>query len=99
MKKQAQLKLLKNAPKAYGGYLRTKRKGRMGPRPLDTRNTMHLMLKSSKAAGKWSFAGQTNREKVKRIVGKFSNKYGVQIISMANVGNHLHFHFKLGNRF
>jgi REP element-mobilizing transposase RayT len=92
-----QLKLLKNEKKAYGGELLKTRKGRSGPRPLDTKNTMHLVIRSSKARGDWSF--RKHAGKIEKIVQKFSKKYGVGIISMANVGNHLHFQIKLANRY
>ena len=94
-----QLKLLKDSPRAYGGDLRKTRKGRQGARPLDTQNSLHLILKSSKATGAWSFALKPNRLKIERIVRKFSLKYGVKVYSTANVGNHLHFQLKLGNRY
>ena len=96
-KKISQLKLLKDQPKAYGGELLNKRKGRIRGRPLDTKNTMHLILKSSKATGDWSFWRPANKAKIKQIISKFSHKYGIKVHSMANVGNHLHFHIKLGN--
>jgi len=60
---------------------------------------MHLVLRSSKAKGLWSFKRPANEEKISIILKKFSRKYGVLILSMANVGNHLHFQIKLGNRF
>lgn len=59
---------------------------------------MHMVLRSSKAKGPWSFLRTENRHKITLIVDKFSKKYGVKIISLANVGNHLHFHLKLTNR-
>lgn len=74
-----------------------KRKGRQGPRPLDTKNTMHLVLRSSKAKGEWSF--RRHKMKINKIIDKFAARYGVRILSVANVGNHLHLHIKLGNRF
>lgn len=94
-----QLKLFKNEPKAYGGDLLKKRKGRQGPRPLDTKNSMHLVLRSSHAKGGWSFRVGENPRKVERILKKFSLKYGVHVLSVANVGNHLHLHVHLGNRY
>ena len=60
---------------------------------------MHLVLRSSKAKGEWSFKKHANEKKVAQILNKFSQKYGVKILSTANVGNHLHFQIKLGNRF
>lgn len=96
--KQDQLHLLKKEKLAYGGELLKTRKGRARGRPLDTRNSMHMVLRSSKAKGPWSFLRTENKIKIKVIVEKFSKKYGVKILSLANVGNHLHFHLKLGNR-
>ena len=99
MKKEIQLKLLKNQPKSYGGELLKTRKGRSQGRPLDTKNTMHLVLRSSKARGELSFWKPKNKNEIKRIISKFSGKYGVKVLSMANVGNHLHFQIKLSNRY
>ncbi len=60
---------------------------------------MHLVLRSSKAKGDWSFRRPANKLKIRQIVTKFSEKYGIKILSLANVGNHLHFHIKLSNRY
>lgn len=97
--KTKQYKLLKDSPKAYGGDLTTTRKGRSQRRPLDTKNTTHLILKSTKAKGAWSFWLPKNKNKIRQIVLKFSQKYGIRIHSMANVGDHLHFQIKLSNRY
>jgi hypothetical protein len=92
-----QTSFFKSSEKAYGGSLLTKRKGRAHGRPLATKNTMHLVLKSSKAKGPWSF--QRHTKTIKHIIEKFAGKYGIKLISVANVGNHLHLHVQLGNRF
>lgn len=97
-RKPKQLSLLKGTKNAYGGDLRKTRKGRAGARPLSTRETMHLVLRSSKARGEFSFLRPKNNKAVRSIVEKFSFAYGVRVISMANVGNHLHLQIKLGNR-
>ncbi|MEW6057280.1 MAG: hypothetical protein AB1540_11780 [Bdellovibrionota bacterium] len=94
-----QLKLLKNQKSAYGGELMKTRKGRKGSRPLATRESMHLVLRSSKATEEWSFTRPKHAAKIKQLTSKFAAKYGVKVYSVANVGNHLHFHLKLGNRF
>ena len=60
---------------------------------------MHLVLRSSKAKGQYSFLRPQNAKTVKSIIDKFSFIYGVQILSQASVGNHLHLHLRLGNRF
>lgn len=99
MARSPQIQLLKDEPKAYGGELRKRRKGRIGARPLSTKHSMHLVLRSSKAKRDWSFRKGQNPARIENIVGKFSRKYGVQVLSGANVGNHLHFHIRLRNRY
>jgi hypothetical protein len=57
---------------------------------------MHLVLRSSKARGEWSF--RHHDPKIRELLAKFSVRYGVRVLSMANVGNHLHLQIKLSNR-
>ncbi len=97
--KKPQLELLQREAKAYGGELLKKRKNRRRGRPLDTRYTMHLVLRSTKAVGEWSFKKNRNEIKIKEIIERFSKKYGIRVLSLANVGNHLHLQIKLGNRY
>lgn len=92
-----QQNLIKPESKSYGGSLRNKRKGRRA-RPISTKDSMHLVLRSSKAKGNWSFKRKENERKISRIIAKFSKKYYVQMISIANVGNHLHLHIRLIKR-
>ena len=94
-----QLKLMKNDRTEYGGDLLKTRKGRSRPRPLDTKNTMHLILRSSKAVGDWSFTKKRNKLKVESIIERFSRKYAVRIVLAGIVGNHIHLQIKLANRF
>lgn len=91
--------MLKKENSAYGGELLKTREGRSKPRPLDTKNTMHLVLRSSRARGHWSFKRSRNQSKIFRILYRFAAKYGIKIIAIANVGNHLHLHLKLSNRY
>lgn len=99
MSKKQQLKLFKDSPMAYGGDLLKTRKGRASGRPLDTKSSMHLVLRSSLAKGQWSFRYGNNLKIVRTIIEKFAYKYGIKIISLANVGNHIHMQIKLSNRF
>ncbi len=96
--KKPQLQLLQRENSAYGGELLKKDKNRKRGRPIVTNHTMHLVLRSTKAVGEWSFKRPQNEKKIKEIIEKFSQKYGVRILSLANVGNHLHMQIKLGNR-
>jgi hypothetical protein len=47
--------MFKQADRNYGGELLKTRKGRSMGRPLDKKNSMHLVLRSSKAKNEWSF--------------------------------------------
>lgn len=80
---------------AYGGTYRNTRNGRSRPRPVSSRHSMHLVLRSTKARGAWSFWRSYNSRQIERILSKFSKSHGVKIISKANVGNHLHLHIRL----
>jgi REP element-mobilizing transposase RayT len=85
--------------KSFGGILRNTRAGRQGSRPLATKASMHLVLRSSKAKGTQSMVHGNHRKRIREIFWKFSKKYGVRIHSLANVGNHLHVHLQLANRY
>ena len=91
--------MLAKEKSAYGGDLLKTRAGRRRGRPISTRDTMHLVLRSTKAKGDWSFRKPKNAACVNRIIDKFAVIYSVRVISMANVGNHLHMQIKLSNRF
>ena len=81
----------------YGGELRKKAKNR-GYRPLSSKDSIHVVLRSSQAKGEWSFRHKNNFNRVGEFLTKISNKYGIKLISVANVGNHLHLHVRIPNR-
>lgn len=66
---------------------------------MDTKNSMHLVLRSSLARGAWSFRSGKNSKIIREIIERFAAKYGVKVLSLANVGNHLHMQIKISNRF
>lgn len=88
---------LKNPSQPFGGELQKKKNGR-GRRPLDDSKSMHITLKSSQAKGEWSFLTRKNRQKIQKVIERFSNKYNVMILKSANVGNHIHLHIQLIDR-
>ncbi len=92
------MQLFKSNSLSYGGELLKTRAGRRNGRPLDTKNSMHLVLRSSRAKGEFSFRRSRHRSSIKSIIKKFSRRYAIHIISIANVGNHIHIHFKLALR-
>lgn len=92
---QQQSLLYSKAIMAYGGDLRKKAKNR-GARTLVFRSgSMHFTLRSNQAKGLHSFQHQKNKAKITNFLYSFSLSKGVQILSFANVGNHLHLHIKI----
>lgn len=81
-------------PDRFGGNRRTTRASRKF-RPVSTKTSMHLILKSLLAKGAWSFLTPRNKRIVKAVLKDQAEKHGVQILSSANVGNHLHIHLKV----
>ena len=93
-----QINLIPKTKLEYGGTLLKTRKFRTYARPIDTKNTMHLILKSSKAKGDYSFKKQVHDQFIRKTLREFTHKYGIKILSFANSGNHLHIHIKITNR-
>ena len=94
-----QLEMLSKQKLAYGGELLKTRAGRSSSRPLSTKHSMPLVLIFSQAKGEWSFRKAKNQRKIGDILSRFSKKYGIRVLSMANVGNHLHLQIQLSNRY
>ena len=87
-----QLDMLPKAPKQYGGVYRNNAKNR-GERPLASNQTIHLVMRSTKATGTRSFT--RHRALVKGLVESQAKNANVRVISWANVGNHVHMHIQL----
>lgn len=96
--KAIQTEMFKREKSDYGGVLRNSRIGRQGSRKLSTKYTMHLVLRSTKAVGEWSFSKPKNKGRIRALIVKHANKNHIRIHSIANVGNHLHLHIKLSRR-
>jgi len=84
-------------PSAYGGSLLKTRRGRSRPRPLSMRHSMHLVMRSSRARGAWSFKRKNNEDRIRSILKRFSQKHRVAVLRLAIVGNHLHLHIRLAD--
>jgi REP element-mobilizing transposase RayT len=79
---------------AYGGILRNYSR-RRGARAVSTRFTMHVVLRSTLAKGLHSFTQPKNRAMIKRVLAKHASRSNVDILSLANAGNHLHLKIKV----
>lgn len=93
-----QIRRLQDDPTAYGGRLLCYRRGRARGRPVYPGQSMHLVLRSSKAVGTWSFKRPHNERKIDGILKRFAEKHGVRVHAVANVGNHLHLHLTFLSR-
>jgi REP element-mobilizing transposase RayT len=78
----------KKASARHGGdHARGKRKTL---RPIDTKQALHMTLKSSKARGALSMLHPNHCNAIEKFVRKTAEKWGVRVYRYANVGNHLH---------
>jgi REP element-mobilizing transposase RayT len=59
-------------------------------RPLTTKRPLHIVMKSSKAYGKFSFLNSRNSPKMIKIIKQTAAKFHIQLYRLANSGNHLH---------
>lgn len=79
--------LEKNAVKSFGGDL-LKKSNPKGKRPITTKRSMHLVMRSSLAKGNKSLL--KNEKQIRFILTNQSTRFGVKIYKYANAGNHLH---------
>ena len=70
-----------------GGLEKNKRKL---ARPFQKSKPLHIVLKSSRATGKWSLRSVRNKLAVDAIIEKQSRKVVAKIHAQQNVGNHIH---------
>lgn len=67
-------------------------------RPIDPRKSIHLVLRSSRARGEWSFFRPAQQKRVKAIVTEQAKRFCVRVYQYANSGNHLHLLIKAPTR-
>lgn len=91
----------KDLQKRYGRSIHggVKSKGRRKlERPLAANKPVHLVLKSQKAKGSWSFLTPKNQQIVRSTLQQKAKKFGVRIADFANGGNHLHIKLRFSSR-
>lgn len=67
-------------------------------RPLSTKKWMHLILKSDRAAGKYSMLSQRNSRWIDQLIRAKAKKFGVELKDFVNMGNHIHFQLRVVSR-
>jgi REP element-mobilizing transposase RayT len=87
-KKPKQLELLEAPPRHFGGRLLLGKRKTL--RPLATRESIHLVLRSLFATGELSFRHPRHRSAIERILISTAKKFGVQIYRKSINSNHIH---------
>ena len=80
----------------HGGVIRQGQ--RKLKRPFDSKTPLHLVLRSSRAKGEWSFSRVKNGRQIKHWVHHLARKNHVKVYRLANSGNHLHLLVKADSR-
>ncbi len=81
---------------AFGGALAVgKRKQK---RPLNFKRPIHLVVRSQRAKGPWSFLTKKNAASVDRLLRQQAHKHHLRLIGYVNVGNHLHIKLRAFSR-
>jgi REP element-mobilizing transposase RayT len=86
----------KTAAISHGGeHAQGKRKIR---RPLDPKQALHVVLKSSLARGANSMLHPKHCDHIHDLTQRLAKRWGVRLYRYANVGNHLHLLVKVPSR-
>jgi len=87
---------LKKGPNFHGGeHALGKRKS---SRPIDPKQALHVVLRSSIARGQNSMLHPRNERHIHDFTHKLAKKWGVRIYRYANVGNHIHLLVRVRSR-
>jgi REP element-mobilizing transposase RayT len=85
-----------NISESHGGELgKGRRKSR---RPIDPKQALHVVLRSSRARGEYSMLRSKNCNAIHRFTEELAQKWGVKLYRYANVGNHIHLLIKVPSR-
>jgi REP element-mobilizing transposase RayT len=86
----------KTISESHGGELRIgKRKTK---RPLDPKQALHVVLRSSLARGQWSMLHPKHCDHIHAETERLAKRWGVRLYRYANVGNHIHLLIKVPSR-
>jgi REP element-mobilizing transposase RayT len=78
----------KGSSKSHGGELSLNKRKTF--RPIDPKQALHVVLRSSKARGELSLLHPRHCNTIHRFVQKSARRWGIRIYRFANVGNHIH---------
>lgn len=83
-----QLSFLPAQAKEFGGALLHGRRRRR--RPLSSKHSLHVVIRSSWARGPHSFRSAKNLQTITRLIEGIARKFHVKVYRYAIVGNHIH---------
>jgi REP element-mobilizing transposase RayT len=83
-----QLSFLPKIPTEHGGSLAHRK--RKTARPIDPKQALHVVLRSSQARGERSMLHPKLQPHVDAAARTIATRHGVRLYRYANVGNHLH---------
>lgn len=89
-------KYRKWSPLEHGGSVRKGK--RKLTRFLYPKNPHHLVMRSSRARGRWSLSSGRNKGTIHLLLLDTADRYGIKILLYENVHNHLHILVKGRNR-
>jgi len=93
VKKRQNKKKKSRSLRAFGGTLL--KSNPKTARPLSSKESIHLVLKSGRAFGSQSMLQQHNVKKIESLIRHQAAKCEIKIYHLVNVGNHLHLIVKL----
>jgi len=73
---------------AHGGVIRKGK--RKSARPIATKKPMHVVLRSTKAVGRFSFLLPKHVRLIEALIKAAQKRFHVKVYEKANSGNHLH---------
>lgn len=74
---------------AHGGERSRGRRKTM--RAIDPKRPLHVVLRSSKATGRWSMLSPAHARPIHDLAHRIAARRGIRLYRFANVGNHIHF--------
>jgi REP element-mobilizing transposase RayT len=86
----------KGAAKSHGGDLSLGKRKTF--RPIDPKQALHVVLRSSKARGQLSMLHPKHCNAIEAHLHRAAKRWGVRVLRFANVGNHLHLLVKVPSR-
>ncbi len=97
--KSKQLLLIpaKTNKRFFGGSLLVGK--RKTPRPINTKEPIHFVLRSQFASGVRSFRTVRNHKNIESILNKTAAKYGIRIYRKAIQSNHIHLIIKVPSKY